>query len=100
MGWIADDLGHEGYVVGLRATDTLHFRELATGDVDQPVHHVQAGCDCGWRSSRFHAPATAEWWPSIVELHDDTAEEELYAAWKRHVEDVRGYPPRRLAIAK
>lgn len=81
MGWIdADHEGHEGYLIGLvedagggGLVAEAHMRRLAYphDDTARAVAALQVGCDCGWRSARFHTPPGTMWQPFTVELPAD-----------------------------
>jgi hypothetical protein len=92
MGWLHDEHpGHEGYVVGLVEEDKSQgrWRELREGDKDKGarVERIKVACDCGWRSRVFHAGLRADWWPNIVELHDERLEIAARAVWTAHLEE-------------
>jgi hypothetical protein len=91
MGWVSEEFPghHEGYLVGLVAEDKAEGRwcELRDGDKDCRIERIKVACDCGWRSRVFHAGLRAEWWPNIVELHDDRLETAALALWKTHVQE-------------
>lgn len=103
MGWFFGDLpGHEGYVVGLvaelRPGGFTAWMELAYPAEhlprELPVDVIQVGCECGWRSRRFRAPAGTTWSPHIVVLGNDEVESEACRLWQRHIEEEqsRGAP--------
>lgn len=67
MGWLSNDLQHEGFIVAVDPDD--RHRELGLEDchrADVRVNHVRVGCDCGWRSSTLVAPFGAVWFPCTV----------------------------------
>lgn len=107
LGWFNSDApGHEGYVVALERVDGT-FREigddrtLCTRFRGGGIDAIQVACDCGWRSRRFVPPFGAEYWPHIVELHDDRAEELCAELWRIHAtEDAirAGWPLRSDAL--
>lgn len=67
MGWNHEDApSHEGYVVAtVERVDERgrvregFWREVTSDEKRVGVTHLQAGCDCGWRSPRF------EVWPGV-----------------------------------
>lgn len=113
MGWMSDEDGHEGYLVGLvpeigKTLDGAEYestilRELTyhrdgarPGEV--PLQWVCVGCECGWRSPRMCAPSGTHWTPCIVWLaHGRDAsivegyEESARKIWAAHVAEVRAH---------
>lgn len=99
MGWFdAGHEGHEGYLIGLvedaarGLVADAHMRRLAypLDDSARAVDALQVGCDCGWRSARFHVPPGAMWHPFVVELPADVraaVEEVAVELWRRHLDD-------------
>lgn len=103
MGWIHEDSpGHEGYVVGLvpevRPGGYARWHELGYPGDEYPqpvrVRVIQIGCDCGWRSQRFVAPAGAEWHPFRVSLNDKVVEADAESLWLQHIHQASGRPHR------
>lgn len=89
MGWFRDDRpGHEGYVLGLRDDGEGDWHALTRDDEypERRLKMVQVACECGWRSQRLHAPHRAEWYPCIVEFHDEGAEELARRLWHEHMD--------------
>lgn len=94
MGWCDPEVeGHEGYVVGLVDVGTngwKRWRELRYPEDKEapaaPIEMLQAACDCGWRSRRFHAPIInpPKWAPYMV-LVDEETEEGALVLWREHV---------------
>lgn len=101
MGWWNPDLDpnneHEGYIVALvpatnpdgTASD-WRYRELSgeasdhPGPHDRPLHTVQVGCPCGWRSPRLDAPSGSVWVPFAV-FAPEWFEDRCRELWKEHV---------------
>jgi hypothetical protein len=105
MGWVREDHpGHEGFPVALVERDgvspgSLLYRELGYPQDDQPrddVQVVQAGCECGWRSSylrvrNVRGPSTPlgtverpAWAPFTV-IMDERDEDRLCELWNGHL---------------
>ena len=104
MGWFFGDApGHEGYVIGLLEYEPGMFQEIVgparakeiakSLGVHAPTverrekvvpTHVQAECECGWRSPRVRAPFGAVWEPSTVEMPEHE-KEPLRARWLAHL---------------
>lgn len=83
MGWFnADAPYHEGYPVACIENGAGSFDELRREDPAQSVTHVQAGCDCGWRSPRLRVTPTE--WNGIL-MADEYARERLSRLWEEHV---------------
>lgn len=90
MGFCRDDApGHEGFAVGFVELEpgSRLFRELAYPEkTERPVVQLSAGCECGWRSSRFLPIQMARWSPYIV-LAGERDEEMIRRLWLQHVTD-------------
>lgn len=112
MGWTNDlayELGdqdghtHEGYVVALIEREGTSYgsgiyRELSypTDEQDRPrIDRIQAGCDCGWRSS-YMRPAATWWsetgklerprWAPFIAIVSDEDEERCRLLWRDHLD--------------
>jgi hypothetical protein len=94
MGWLHDDFpDHEGYLVGVVASGH-GYRELgAPSDREARlgVDALQVGCECGWRSRRYHAPLGTRWFPFMVELpkNREKLEDAARAVWIEHLHGER-----------
>lgn len=84
MGWFNDETpGHEGFIAG-SVERPGGFRELAypVDNDEAKLTHLQAACECGWRSSRWSAEA--EWVPFSVLAHRRD-EDRAHSLWEDHV---------------
>ncbi len=84
---------HEGYVVGFVTQDRCSadsgiLRELGypRDNEERPVKVIAAGCDCGWRSTRWRV-LKATWHPFSMDV-DDFDDERALKAWKKHVSEL------------
>jgi len=93
MGWFFEDVtGHEGGAIGYVTRegcppDAELYRELAypRDDITRRVVRLAAGCECGWRSSRWAPRQPASWEPfgvSVSKVDDECARQ----LWRRHLE--------------
>jgi hypothetical protein len=92
MGWLHEEHpGHEGYIIGLieEAGADGRWRELRPADLAAAsgVERIKVACDCGWRSRVFHAGSRAQWFPNVVELHDERLEDAARSVWTKHLQD-------------
>lgn len=107
MGWYSDQHpGHEGFLVGVvrELESSALWRELGRRDESERVliERLAIGCDCGWRSPRFHLPfgVVASWVPFVVALAPKTdteqnrnliwrAQEGMRSVWWSHAEATK-----------
>ena len=100
MGWFYEDnVKHEGYIVGVVEEGPQLFRELSysRSDKEQQVNWIQIGCECGWRTQRFHAPLGTSYFPHTIFLRDKQVEDEARAIWQNHVKECEPPPGSKLS---
>lgn len=83
--------GHEAKLIALVEEENLPdgFRPLVA-EADREVHVLQAGCICGWRSSRFTAPPGTRWVDLGVAIHPlylRQASTLLMRLWRWHLSE-------------
>lgn len=103
MGWIDEDPKHEGFLIALVPTQDLSgWIDLSVGPPDaehELVLELQmfaVGCECGWRSRRFHAPPGTRYMSHIVVMTAQDVEDEARELWRRHVKTELGLRLRHL----
>lgn len=83
--------GHEAKLIALVEDEHLPdgFRPLVA-EADREVHVLQAGCICGWRSSRFTAPPGTRWVDlgiAIFAVYYPQASTLLMRLWRWHLSE-------------
>jgi hypothetical protein len=93
MGWLeCSDRGveHEGWVLGFVQRNG-RWHELKNidgkGDAPQIVGTIQVVCECGWRSPRLLAPLGTRFFPSCVDLPEESDEDLARLLWKKHLDE-------------